>query len=195
MKKALSISTLILLSLTLVFTLHSCKKTDKGAISAYVSAGEECPYDEFLPNFGGENIYGYRADEIFFTPSVQAGGYDESGEVHRELGVNFFALTEAALVPGDYTIDGGSGTPGTGYLFYFPDKDDFDNQFVSEEIQEDNPKIRVHVLSKALPLPGLERGEIEEWNFTVSGRVSMRNISTNEVICITGVFCHSEGAQ
>jgi len=66
-----------------------------------------------------DNVYGYRADDFFDIPSVQAGGHSDADEL-TDLGVNIFLDLES-FVTGNYSIeDGGNDLPGTAYVFYFP---------------------------------------------------------------------------
>ena len=65
-----------------------------------------------------DNVYAYRADDLFGVPSVQAGGHSDPDQL-TDLGVNVFADLES-LVTGNYSIDGGNALPGTAYVYYIP---------------------------------------------------------------------------
>ncbi len=58
-----------------------------------------------------DNVYAYRADDLFGVPSVQAGGHSDPDQL-TDLGVNVFADLES-LDTGIFSIDGGNALPGT----------------------------------------------------------------------------------
>jgi hypothetical protein len=64
-----------------------------------------------------DNVYAYRADDLFNVPSVQAGGHSDESELN-DLGVNIFVDLES-LLTGTYSIDGGNALPGTAYVYYY----------------------------------------------------------------------------
>ncbi len=65
-----------------------------------------------------ENVYAYRADDLFFVPSIQTGGHSTATEI-SDLGANIFAALPIELnIVGTFLIDEGTANPGTAYIFY-----------------------------------------------------------------------------
>ncbi|WP_353778014.1 hypothetical protein [Winogradskyella sp. 3972H.M.0a.05] len=126
--------TRILFSLSLISFLcvFNCNSNEQeagrlGGSSLEAAVSEDCSRAinfEDLDN----NVYAYRADDIFFgAPSIQTGGHSDEEEL-TDLGANIFATNASGVdLVGDYAINGSIG-PGTAYIFYF---DGTGNQYIS----------------------------------------------------------------
>ena len=166
---------------TLVFILSGlagCKEAhiSTGYINVSLSEPDVC---HLGVNFTNDEVYAYRADHFFFVPSIQAGGFADG----RELGFNLFALTTAGLTTGNYQINSGGGLPGTAYLFYYPDRNSSDVQYISM----DGPS-ELLVTNLILKDNGNGLQEVEEIEFEfMGGTLFINDYENGDTICITGL--------
>lgn len=115
-----------LLIVTLMFCLlFACSSADSGTVEAFV--GINCGG---AINHDGDDVYAYVADNIFFVPSIQAGGHTNGSTT--DLGVNIFARGQF-VEEGDYAIASG-GQAGTAYVYFQPTRES-GYEFISDENQ------------------------------------------------------------
>ncbi len=118
-----------ILKLTLLFFVLpffiNCSSSDEGEgagttaeFSLKAAIHETCTTEITFRDLD-DNVYAYRADDLFFgIPAVQAGGHSDADEL-TDLGVNVFPDLET-LDTGVFSITAGSTLPGTAYVYYFP---------------------------------------------------------------------------
>lgn len=124
-----------------------------------------------------EDVYAYRADDIFNEATIQAGGHSTANQ-STDLGVNIFGADPLFSLPETsvYTVSAGEVTPGTGYVFYFDGSGD---EFISSN---DNAGAVIRLESLTLSSTGV----VERLKITFNN-VEVVNTSDPEAkLCING---------
>lgn len=124
--------TLLYLSLVLIVTSCSSNSDERTALVNSLEAAIDVSCVNTI-NYQDDhdNVYAYRADDIFNSASIQAGGHS-TGNDNPDLGVNVFGDDPVFGLPetSTYTVDSGSGLPGTAYVFYI---DELGEQYISTD--------------------------------------------------------------
>ena len=157
--KALQFSPIF--SILLVFVFISCSSGDddgkSGSGNDLIAAIAEACSTNINYEDDQENVYAYRADNIFGQVSIQAGGHSTENE-STDLGVNIFGADPIFSLPNTstYTVDEGGLIPGSGYVFYFDGSGD---EFISTSNNE-GALIRLESLTLT------EAGAVEQLRIT-----------------------------
>lgn len=179
MKFLVALISVVLLCLFSLF--QSCSSVDdsnRTGLTNSLSAalGVNCPTNINYQDDNG-NVYAYRADNIFGSVSIQTGGHSTPDE-STDLGLNLFAEDPLFGLPelSSYAIDGGSGDPGTAYVFYI----DGVEEFISTD---NNTGKRAQIERLTLDTSGV----VTELVLSVSG-IEMYNTSDPEELICLGIF-------
>lgn len=171
----------ILLLMSTALVLVACSSGDEGDKSStgndlFAAIAEACSTNINYED-DQENVYAYRADNIFGVVSIQAGGHSVPDE-STDLGVNIFGADPIFELPetSTYTISAGEISPGTAYVFYFDGSGD---EFISSN-DNAGAEIRLELLSLS------ESGAVEELRIAFNN-VEVINTSDPEAkLCING---------